>query len=106
MNARDASTKLCEDWDFAQKHDFFGVEYVKSVKGYQIEDGEFDVQSIMLYGTEVFASQKCKADMLACPLLQYVKGRDRNSGLMRIPTYTVPSPRDIEWVKKWYPWVD
>ncbi|KAJ4986431.1 hypothetical protein SVAN01_08123 [Stagonosporopsis vannaccii] len=105
MNAQDASTKLCGDWDFARKFQFFGVEYIKNPKGYMLDDGEFDVQSIMLYDTGMAASTKCMSNIMACPLLQYVKGGDKTSGLMRIPLRTEPSARDIEWVKKWYPWV-
>ncbi|KAH6625713.1 hypothetical protein C7974DRAFT_456032 [Boeremia exigua] len=106
MSQQDASAKLCEDFDFATKYNFFGTQFLKSPGGENVDQGNFDLDSIMLYHSLVMSNSICVIDMHQCPLLQYKKEGGKTAGLERIPPRDMPSAGDIALVKKWYPWED
>lgn len=105
LSEQEAHTKLCEDAQFARDHNFDDSEFVKNPEDRLHEEGEFDLQSIMLYETTLAAPMKCFYDITACPLVYYRKSNGQIAGLERIPTNEVPSRGDVEWVRKWYPWM-
>lgn len=67
------------------------------------ETGGFDLRSIMLYGSDVFADPACDADASKCPLLKYVKANGEMVGTNRILENAEPSAGDVAWVKMRYP---
>lgn len=105
LDEEDAHDLLCNEVDFARDYHFAGSEFVKNLGGRVRDDGDFDLQSVMLYSSDRAAGWKCVFDLTACPLVQYLKVGEGVVGLERIPVHEVPSRRDVEWVKRWYPWV-
>ncbi|KAJ8107672.1 hypothetical protein OPT61_g8707 [Boeremia exigua] len=107
LKAEDAAAKLCNDIDFADKYKFDGAEYTKNPHGLIHDDGDFDMDSIMLYDSESFAEkEECVlSDMNQCPLLRYIDSSNKDAGVARIPRPKSPSAGDVEWVKMWYPWL-
>jgi hypothetical protein len=93
---------LCEDSEFAHESGFDGAEFAKSK--YPVDDSSaFDLDSIMLYGSTVFANKdQCPQDPKACPLLKYDP-----PGQLVITSFCqhnqIPSDGDAAWIKKWYP---
>ena len=93
---------LCEDNEFAQASGFDGDQFAKSK--YPVDDSSgFDLDSIMMYGSNVFANRdQCPLDPKACPLLKY-------DPLGQIVTTVlcqhnlVPFDGDVAWIKKCYP---
>lgn len=55
-----AHQKLCEDKALADRYNFDGAQFIKSMNGHKYDDGEFDLQSIMLYPSTAYASQQCE----------------------------------------------
>ncbi|KAF3033986.1 hypothetical protein E8E12_005229 [Didymella heteroderae] len=72
LSEADAHRRLCEDHDFALKHSFMGSQFAKNPRGKtHDESGEFDMDSIMLYGSDVFAEPACDTHASKCPLLNF-----------------------------------
>lgn len=100
----DARRRLCEDRGFALRYGFMGSQFTKNPQGkMHDEPGGFDLSSIMLYGSDVFADPACDADASKCPLLKYVKVNGEVVGTNRILENTEPSAGDVTWVKMRYP---
>lgn len=110
--APDAFTKLCENSAFALKYKFPGWLYTKGsgFMGIPIDgDGGFDYDSIMMYPSWGYALQpdECKnGDMLKCPIAGLVMQNGVKVGETLLQWATKPSRRDVEFVRKYYPWED
>jgi len=93
---------LCEDNEFAHRFDFDGTEFTKSP--WPTDDSPaFDVNSIMLYDSTVFANRpQCPQDPKTCPLLKYdPPGQYETTS--DIFTNHVPSDGDVAFIRRWYP---
>lgn len=102
----EARRLLCEDREFADKYQFMGSQFTKNPRGrIHDEPGGFDLDSIMMYDSSVFAEPACDADASKCPLLKLVKVNGEIVGTNRILENTEPSAGDVAWVKMWYPYV-
>lgn len=106
-----ARTKLCDWQSFAYKYDFDGWSYTKNERYTAIpkffDEGEFDIDSIMLYPTDSSANLQCVSLRIdkECPLMKIDKVRGKSIGtLSRIYSKDVPSAGDVAFVKKYYPW--
>lgn len=105
LSEQETSARLCSDFEVALEYGFMGQNFVQSPDGYVLDDGEFDYDSIMLYASDGFGSTECAVgDMYKCPLLRYIRPGDKAAGMQRIPKNVDPSVKDVEWVKRWYPW--
>ena len=104
LSEAEAHRRLCEDKDFALKYDFTGSQFTKNPQGkIHDEPGGFDLQSIMLYSSDVFEDPACDTDASKCPLLKYVKVNGEVIRTNRILENTEPSAGDIAWLKMPYP---
>lgn len=100
----EARSLLCEDRAFAEIYDFVGPQFTKNPQGaIHDEPGGFDVNSIMMYDSSVFADPACDKDASKCPLLKLVKVNGEVVGTNRILENREPSAGDVAWVKMWYP---
>jgi hypothetical protein len=110
-----ARNKLCDDTAFAQKYDFWGWAFTKndrhSTDPGVLDEGEFDVNSIMLYSSTAFAGKSSLCELApslwkdACPLLKWTKVNGVKVGTELIHEKMDVSDGDVRWVKKYYPWV-
>lgn len=99
----EAHRRLCEDRDFALQFGFMGSQFTKNPRGKRHDEpGGFDLSSIMLYGSDVFADPACDADASKCTLLKYVKVNGEIVGTNRILENTEPSAGDVAWLKMQY----
>lgn len=81
-----------------------GSQFTKNPRGsIHDEPGGFDLSSIMLYSSDVFADPACDNDASKCPLLKYVRINREAVGTNRILENTEPSAGDVAWVKMQYP---
>ena len=104
LSEAEAHRLLCEDRVFAEKYEFVGSQFTKNPKGrVHDEPGGFDVNSIMMYDSSVFADSACDSDTSKCPLLKLVKVNGEVVGTNRILENTKPSEGDAAWLKMWYP---
>jgi hypothetical protein len=75
-------------------------------KGKPIDDSsDFDYDSIMLYPSIGNSDGRCYDDIEQCPLVKIKKDENGNIvGKERIWDIKKPSQKDVEFVKKYYPW--
>lgn len=100
----EAHRLLCEDRAFAEKYSFMGSQFTKNPRGkVHDEPGGFDMDSIMMYDSSVFADPACDTDRSKCPLLKLVKVNGEVVGTNRILENAEPSVGDVAWLKMWYP---
>jgi hypothetical protein len=108
----DASRILCQDVNFAREKGVLLGQVSKGVRDdknlpMNFEPGSpFDFDSIMMYSSYVFTedSAACHADVKECVMArkEMVNGVSKLSHIIRAQ---VPSSHDVEFVRKYYPWV-
>lgn len=94
---------LCQDRATAEFFQFSGANYI--INAGKDESRDFDVDSIMMYGTYVSASELCLIQLDFCPLLKYqtVGGvPDWTVPPLRFPSPRYPSDTDAAFVRKYY----
>jgi len=103
-----AGQDLKDNIEYARKYDFRGSAYVKGgpEKDKPIDgDGGFDYESIMLYSSIGNSDGRCYDDVEQCPLVKITKDEGGNViGKERIWNIKKPSQKDVQFVKKYYPW--
>jgi hypothetical protein len=93
---------------YCRKYSFFGSEFVKGgPEPWHPIDGEssFDYESIMLYPSIGSSDNRCYANIDQCALVKIIK--DDNGKVVRKERINIiykPSRKDVEFVKKYYPW--
>jgi len=105
LTEEEAKTKLCTDWDFADKYKFAATDFIKESGG--TITGPFDMASIMMYPSEEGAGgvPACRANLDLCPMAKIERDAQGNKvGVSRIRQAPDPSPLDIAWLKQVYPW--
>lgn len=102
-----AHIRLCEEYEFAHRYNFDGSQFmIYTPLGIVDDSPDFDLNSIMLYPSDGLANPACQNNPFRCPLLKWVEDANgQKTELAWIHHNTDPSVGDIEWVKKWYPWV-
>ncbi|KAF1830144.1 hypothetical protein BDW02DRAFT_601942 [Decorospora gaudefroyi] len=103
-----AAKALCNNKAFATIYNFIGSQYVKLdsfplVDGPDMDEGEFDYGSIMLYPSSARAADaRCwsedRTDL--CPLV--ARQKDMKWRLISAPA---PSRGDVAFVTRWYKWI-
>ncbi|KAF1993852.1 hypothetical protein P154DRAFT_582396 [Amniculicola lignicola CBS 123094] len=116
-NAAIGEEELCTDPLVAQKYDFTGEAYTKVMgdigpigdpihRPIFSENSLYDVYSLMHYPSFTdFSSEACRrGDLNDCPLVKYKDPNNKALGVEGIYKALGPSPGDIAWVKRTYPW--
>lgn len=113
MNHAQASKALCEDQEIADKYAFASGEFIKgagldpNTKPKLDGDSGFDMDSIMLYDSYGFSKAGPHVDTATAVLVAIKKDAQGNKipgSETMIQRNMVPSAKDIEFVKTFYPW--
>ncbi|KAF1993853.1 hypothetical protein P154DRAFT_582397 [Amniculicola lignicola CBS 123094] len=110
---------FCEDGVVARFYNFRGVDYTKGTYATTKENSEdfenalvfsensaYDLRSMMHYSTDSGdAKPQCQlGDLSQCQLVKYKDPNNKQLGVEKITKAYVPSPGDVSWVKRTYPW--
>ncbi|KAK7182809.1 hypothetical protein PSPO01_11148 [Paraphaeosphaeria sporulosa] len=103
LTVLEISNKLCTDHNFALENRFPAFNYLSSTDK-RDKDKNFDIVSLMMYGSTAFASLDCRATSLEqCPLVKIKRTNGVKVGVEEIKWAVRPSKEDIAFVRKYYP---
>ncbi|KAF1977217.1 hypothetical protein BU23DRAFT_565344 [Bimuria novae-zelandiae CBS 107.79] len=102
QSQNDWVNRLCTSEICAESQGFSLTQYMKKYE--DISVGQFDVDSIMMYGSTDFSRAQCFQDIEQYPLVKTKKENGVKLGVEEIPQPQKPSKEDVAFVKVNYPW--
>jgi hypothetical protein len=87
----DADTRLCDDKTFVEQYGFDGAQFTKNAGSTdfagRLDDGAFDMESIMMYPSNAFLSPERKTDKIdKCSMVAIDRIGDKMTGTSWVHT--------------------